>query len=138
MSADAASRARLLVQEILHPDEMNAFAAACTPTDAAEFAGLRLRTQAYVAWARTEAQRRGTVDLDTAVAIGKTLTMLLDEPDQYDAGERALLRGAVVYFIEADDTANDLTDVIGFDDDVRVLNAVLDALGRQDLLIAPT
>jgi len=57
--------------------------------------------------------------------------------DQYDAEARALLRGAVVYFIEADDTANDLTDVIGFDDDVRVLNAVLDALGRQDLLIAP-
>lgn len=137
MSVDAAARARLLVQEILHPDEMNAFAAACTPTDATEFAGLRLRTQAYVAWARTEAQRRGTVDLDTAVTIGKTLTMLLDEPDQYDAEERALLRGAVVYFIEADDTANDLTDVIGFDDDVRVLNAVLDALGRQDLLIAP-
>ncbi len=137
MSVDAAARARLLVQEILHPDEMNAFAAACLPTEPTDLAGLRLRTQAYLAWARTEAQRRYTVDLDTAATIAKTLTMLLDEPDQYDVEQRALLRGAVVYFIQADDPANDLTDAIGFDDDVRVLNAVLDALGRRDLLIAP-
>jgi len=137
MPTDAAARARLLVQEILHPDEMNRFAAGCVPTAAAEFAGLRLRTQGYVAWATEESKRLGTVDLETAVRIGETLTALLDEPDQYDADQRALLRGAVVYFVDADDSANDLTDLVGFDDDVRVVNAVLDAIGRRDLIITP-
>jgi hypothetical protein len=136
MPTEAAARARLLVQEIVHPDEMNRFAAACEPTEPGELAGLRLRTQAYLAWVRDEAGRRSSLDLDTAEAIGRTLTMLLDEPDLYDAEQRALLRGAVGYFVDAEDSANDVTDAIGFDDDVRVVNAVLDALGRRDLHIA--
>ena len=92
MSTDSAARARLLVQEILHPEEMNRFVAACAPTDPSEFAGLRLRTQAYVAWTRDEAARHNAVDLDTAEAIGDALVRLLDEPDEYDADQRALLR----------------------------------------------
>jgi uncharacterized membrane protein YkvA (DUF1232 family) len=124
MSIDPAARARLLVQEILHPEEMNRFVAGCAPTDPSDFAGLRLRTQAYLAWTRDEAARRDA------------LVRLLDEPDQYDAEQRALLRGAVSYFVDTDDSANDVTDAIGFDDDVRVVNAVLDAVGRRDLRIS--
>lgn len=137
MSSDPSGRARLLVQEILHPEEMDRFVAACVPTDPAEFPGLRLRTQVYIAWARQEAADQRALDLDTALAIGGALLNLLDEPDVYDAEARALLRGAVDYFIDAEDSSNDLTDALGFDDDVRVLNAVLEAIGRRDLLIAP-
>jgi len=136
MSIDPAARARLLVQEILHPEEMNRFVAGCAPTDPSDFAGLRLRTQAYLAWTRDEAARHGALDIDTALAIGDALVRLLDEPDQYDAEQRALLRGAVSYFVDTEDSANDVTDAIGFDDDVRVVNAVLDAVGRRDLRIS--
>lgn len=63
------------------------------------------------------------------------LGSLLDEPDQYDARERELIRGAVEYFVLDRDERRDLTDAIGFDDDARVLNAVLDSLHRADLRI---
>lgn len=132
---NTSARARLLLQEILHPAEMDRFIAACVPTAAEELPGLRLRAQTYLAWAREQAGSSATVDLEMATAIATALTALLDEPDQYDAEDRALLHGATSYFVDADDGANDLTDVVGFDDDARVLNAVLDALGRKDLRI---
>ena len=135
MSIDASARARLLVQEVLHPNEMDRFIAACVPTEADELAGVRLRTQAHLAWARTEAARSPALDLDMATRIAEALLTVLDEPDQYGHEERALLRGAADYFIDSDDNANDLTDAVGFDDDARVLNAVLEAIGRKDLVI---
>ncbi len=135
MPIDASARARLLVQELLHPNEMDRFIAACLPTQPTELPGLRLRTQAYLAWARNEALGNPTLDLDMATRIADTLSRLLDEPDQYGDEDRALLRGAVDYFVNSEDDANDLTDAVGFDDDARVLNAVLEALGRRDLLI---
>ncbi|MFN0027263.1 MAG: hypothetical protein ACKV2O_08795 [Acidimicrobiales bacterium] len=135
MPIDASARARLLVQELLHPHEMDRFIAACLPTQQAELPGLRLRTQAYLAWARNAAKANPALDLDMATRIATTLSSVLDEPDQYGEEDRALLRGAVDYFVNSEDDANDLTNAVGFDDDARVLNAVLEALGRRDLLI---
>lgn len=132
---NTSARARLLLQEILHPEEMDRFVAACVPTSVDELAGLRLRAQGYLAWARQQAASSNAVDLDMATQITGVLTALLDEPDLYDDDARALLRGATTYFVDADDGSNDLTDALGFDDDARVLNAVLDALGRRDLSI---
>jgi hypothetical protein len=96
---------------------------------------LRLRTRAHLAWATRLADGPGSVDLEVATRVADTLQRLLDEPDEYDAEGRALLRGATEYFLAVGDADNDHTDALGFDDDVRVLNAVLDSLGRRDLLI---
>jgi hypothetical protein len=41
----------------------------------------------------------------------------------------------VDYFVMRDDGEDDLHSPIGFDDDARVVNAVLDALGRSDLRV---
>lgn len=135
MPFDASARARLLVQELLHPTEMDRFIAGCVPTPPGDLPGLRLRTQAHLAWARKAAATSPALDLDMATRIAHTLTLVLDEPDQYSDEDRALLRGAVDYFVNSEDEANDFTDGVGFDDDARVLNAVLEALGRKDLLI---
>jgi hypothetical protein len=135
MVADVRARARLLTQGVLHPLEMNRFVAACVPTDRDELAGLRLRVAGHVAWVRAQSEAYPAVDVDTANRIAVTLGHLLDEPDSYGADERALLRGAVDYFVMRDDGEDDLRSPIGFDDDARVVNAVLDALGRSDLRV---
>ncbi len=135
MVADVHARARLMVQELLHPGEMDRFVALCAPTDPDELAGLRLRVQAHLAWVRGQAERHPATDVDTATQIADALARLLDEPDQYDAGQRALLRGAVDYFVLKSDERDDLHSALGFDDDVRVVNALLDAVGRIDLRI---
>jgi hypothetical protein len=135
MVVDVRARARLLTQEVLHPLEMDRFVAACVPTDSEEFAGLRLRVAGHLAWVRAQSESFPAVDIDTAARIAATLGHLLDEPDAYDADERALLRGAVDYFVMRDDGEDDLRSPIGFDDDARVVNAVVDALGRSDLRV---
>lgn len=132
---NTSARARLLLQEILHPEEMNRFIAGCVPTSVEELRGLRERSDGYLQWAKGQAAQSAAVDLDTAERIAGVLAALLDEPDRYDDEARALLAGATTYFVDADDGSNDLTDVLGFDDDARVLNAVLDAIDRRDLRI---
>jgi hypothetical protein len=132
---DPSGRARLLLQEILHPAEMDRFVAGCLPTSLEAFGTLRRRIANYLELVERASLRPGRLDLDSATAISTVLVTLLDEGDHYDASERALLRGAVDYFVDSDDGAHDLTDALGFDDDARVVNAVLDALDRRDLLL---
>ena len=103
MTNDASARARLLVQEILHPDEMDRFVAAC-------IAHRRRRTWPGSGCAPRptspgHAMRPCTRPTSTSTwpaDIAATLLTLLDEPDQYPAEDRALLRGAVDYFLDAE------------------------------------
>jgi hypothetical protein len=135
MVVDATARARLVVQGVLHTTEMDRFVTLCIATPTEELAGLRLQVQAHLARVREEAESSSVIDLATATRIAIALGQVLDEPDQYGPDERALLRGAVDYFVQRDDERDDLDHALGFDDDARVVNAVLDALGRADLHI---
>ena len=128
-------RARLLIENILHPGEVDRFTAGATPTSPEDFPGLRLRVQAHVAVIERASIGRAVVDVDAAQAVARVLTTLLDEPDQFDDHGREMIRGAVEYFVLDRDEHRDLTDAIGFDDDARVVNAVVDALRRSDLRI---
>ena len=133
--AQDSSRARLLVESVLHPGQVDQFTAGAIATAPEDFPGLRLRVVAHLAHIEKASVGHAAVDVDAARAVAHVLGSLLDEPDQYDARERELIRGAVEYFVLDRDERRDLTDAIGFDDDARVLNAVLDSLHRADLRI---
>ena len=128
-------RARLLIGGILHPGEVDRFTVGAVATEAEELPGLRLRVQAYLSHVERMAVSRPLVDLDVARRVADVLQRLLDEPDQLNTHDRQMIRGAVEYFVLDRDESGDLTDVIGFDDDARVVNAVVESLGRADLYI---
>ena len=130
-----ASRTDRLLEGILHPGEVDRFVSAARPTGPEELAGLRLRVLAHAARVAELGRQQPRVDVETAQRIAGVLTQLCDEPDQLADDQRALLRGAVEYFVLDDDEVDDTDDVIGFDDDARVVNAVTAALGRHDLRI---
>jgi hypothetical protein len=136
MATDLSTRARLLVEEILHPEESNQFVSGCVPTSAEELVKLRQAVADHLAFVSEAATRAASVDLETATAIADALAVVLADPASLGVEERALLRGAAEYFIRRDDGADDLADAIGFDDDARVLNRVLDALGRSELTVS--
>lgn len=75
------------------------------------------------------------LDMGQAEALATTALTLLDsiEPT-HPASVKLLVQAAVSYFVfeEEDD---EITGVLGFDDDVHVLNAVSRALGRDDLIV---
>jgi hypothetical protein len=132
--ADAPRTDRLL-EGILHPGEVDRFVSAARPTTAEELPGLRLRVLAHAARVAEVGRRQPRVDVETAQRIATVLSHLCDEPDQLADDQRALLRGAVEYFVLDDDEVDDTDDVVGFDDDARVVNAVTAAFGRRDLRI---
>jgi hypothetical protein len=60
---------------------------------------------------------------------------LLDCYDELVPARRALAIGAVSYFIAKKDAVPDPTPIIGFDDDVAVMNHVLELLELPELYI---
>ena len=124
-----------VVEGLLHPEQADQLTALCLATSAEELAGLRLRVQVHMVDVEETSRHDDRVDVETARRIAGVLGQLLDEPDSWDAEQRALLRGAVEYFHLHDDQQGDLSGWFGFDDDARITNAVAQALGRADLLI---
>ena len=124
-----------LVHRLLHPGERDRFAALCRPTSAVEFPALRASVDAHLALA--EAAEGALVDVEVGRQVAGALNELLDNPNGYDDEQRALIRGAVDYFVLTGDDADDLSDPTGFDDDARIVNAVAQALDRADLIVKP-
>jgi hypothetical protein len=129
------NRAKLLVEGILHAGEVDRLVAGAAPTDPSELPGLRLRVLAYLARIEATAEQVPSVDIEAARKIGWVLAELCDAAAGLDEHQRALVRGAVEYFVLDRDVVADTVDVVGFDDDARVVNAVTAALGRDDLAI---
>lgn len=75
------------------------------------------------------------IDISVAEQIAERLTILLSEITSFPENKRRLVVGAARYFILDRDAQDDLSSILGFDDDLIVLNYVLTELGRQDLKV---
>lgn len=127
-------KAEVLVEGLLHPNEVAQFTALCRDTPADDFKGEWLRVRTHVARVTEAGAVHPEVDVRSAKRIAKVLDDLMRDVYSYDDEQRALLRGAIEYFILVGDEENDLSSM-GFDDDAMVTNLVAKALGRQDLQV---
>jgi uncharacterized membrane protein YkvA (DUF1232 family) len=75
------------------------------------------------------------LDLPTARKIAGILIQLLDDYSNLSHRERKLVVGATNYFVRSQDDQPDLTSLLGFDDDIKVLNYVLERIGRSELRV---
>jgi hypothetical protein len=97
---------------------------------------LRREVEEYTAHIREVAFDSEFIDGELGEAIGRCCLALLDglgQPPQ--STEHQLVQVACRYFALEEDTYADLGSLLGFDDDVEVLNVVLRILGREDLLV---
>ncbi len=60
---------------------------------------------------------------------------LLDNYQNYNANQRALIIGAIRYFVVEDDPVPDSGFSSGYYDDAKVMNYVLSQIGEEDLII---
>ncbi len=123
------------LEDLFNPDEQRRFRRLCLETDYEEFAELSEGVELHLEQIREQAS--ATTDVDTAEMIAKALSEVLCSGLTFTADERALLRGAVEYFVLADDADSDLDDPLGFDDDARVLNSVLDRIQLPEFKVSP-
>jgi uncharacterized membrane protein YkvA (DUF1232 family) len=121
------------IEDLLHPDEQRRFRRLCIDTSAEELEQMIDVVGIHLDHVRANAGP--STDVETAELVADAATKLLAFSLDLDRRERALVRGAVEYFILNDDASDDLEDVLGFDDDARVLNSVLDRIGRADLKV---
>lgn len=67
--------------------------------------------------------------------MARRITGLLDELEQLAFPQQELILGAARYFISSADHHPDTADAMGLDDDLLVLNYVVTAISRADLVV---
>ncbi len=130
-------RPDVLVDAILHPGERDRFVAMCRTTDPGEVAELRRKVVDHLGMIEGLLDERPAVDADASRQLAAALLSALDDVPSLSEGRRSLLRGALEYYVDESDSISDLDDPTGFDDDIRVANAVFREIGRDDLVITP-
>lgn len=96
---------------------------------------LRAKVVTHVGSIRAAALRNELLPVDLAEQIARRLTGLLDGLEAFSADQQRLILGATRYFISTSDHRPDTADAMGLDDDLLVLNFVVTAIGRTDLIV---
>jgi len=96
---------------------------------------LREQLERYMATVKRVSKMVRLLDIDRALALCHNAMQLIafSRPDHPPA-VKMLIQAAVHYFIFEEED-EEVTGVLGFDDDVHVMNAVCRALGRDDLVL---
>ena len=123
------------LDQIITRDEYAILRTLLRPTTLDDLSRLRGRVAVHLDSLEEQSFSHEFLDLELARSLSQGLTSLIDGAAEYDAEERSLARAAIEYFVLAVDAENDVTSPIGLEDDVRVFNAVCQALGRSALEI---
>ena len=121
------------LQDLLHPDEQRRFRRLCIETSDEELRQLISVVDMHLDHIKSNAVP--ATDVETAEMIGASLSSLLTSSIEFDGDSRSQIRGAVEYFLLTDDADGDIEDALGFDDDARVLNTVLDRIGHPEFAV---
>ena len=82
-----------------------------------------------------QARRAEFFDIDTAKLAARLCHKLLSAlPAEPDENQHRLTQIAITYFVLEEDAEDDNNSLIGFDDDLQVVVAVIDELGLNHLL----
>jgi len=96
---------------------------------------MRKQVEQYTATVTRVSKMVRLLDIDRALALSHSAISLIDflKPEHPPA-VKMLVQAAVYYFIFEEDD-EEVTGVLGFDDDVCVMNAVCQALGLSSLVL---
>lgn len=96
---------------------------------------LRALVDAHLSAAEKAAANSAFVDLALARALATNCQALLDAWPTLPPAHQQLAQAACRYFADPDDDEDDFASIIGFEDDAELLNHIVAALGRDDLLV---
>jgi len=122
-----------LFSHMLDPEVDRRFALLCDVVDGLALPGLIEDIQQHVLNVHKALEFNEFLDVGMAEKIAALLKKLLGEINKYPESKKKMIIGAVRYFVKSNDAQADLTSLLGFDDDVAVLNYVLVELGHADL-----
>ncbi len=132
MSADDIARA--VAESALSVEERLGFLDLCEARSVDELLADRDRVRSHLRVIERAIEEGQALEGALAEPIAGSLIALLDDADDWSFVQRRVLAGAVEYFLRTDDTSSDFASDHGLEDDARVVLAVGDALGRDDVV----
>jgi uncharacterized membrane protein YkvA (DUF1232 family) len=124
-----------LFSHMLDPETDRTFARLCVDVEHALLPGLVNDVEQHVAQAREALAVNEFLDVAMADKVASLLVGLINKIGKYPQEKQKLIVGAARYFIRNHDAQDDMRSLLGFDDDVAVLNYVLTELGHADMRI---
>ena len=116
------------IRDALPPDIARVYAS-CITEDLRKIAELRREMDDYVDGLREQAESDAFLDLETALCVWRGCVRLLDALENSPSTDaHAAVQAATDYFILEDDAESD-DSVIGFDDDLLVVEETFRLLG---------
>ena len=110
-----------------------AFDLLCVPASPDEVKDLISSVSSHLNTINKAFKKNEFLDVSTAKKISEKLIQLLRDIDSCPIEHQKSIVGASRYFVEDVDTEPDTTSIIGFDDDLAVLNYVLKTIGQSEL-----
>lgn len=95
----------------------------------------RARVIGHLSVVEIEWSTNPDIDFHTAKRITDALQRMIERSADLDGEQRALVRGAVEYFVLTDDVKGDLAGPDGFGDDAAVVEAVAVAVGLDGIRV---
>jgi uncharacterized membrane protein YkvA (DUF1232 family) len=117
---------------MLNPEMDGKLAALCGDVETGLVTQLILDVQRHVGDVHQALKLNEFLDVSTAERIAAILVNLLGKIELYPKEKQRLIVGATRYFVKNNDAQADLDSLLGFDDDVEVLNFVLVELGQSE------
>lgn len=124
-----------LFNHTLAPRLDREFAPLCCVLLPDQLESVKREISAHVEMVRQTLHQNEFIDIALAEQIAGRLNQLLDHYSMVSEPHQSLIVGAARYFVKNQDVESDLASLLGFDDDVQVLNHVLEMIGRKDLRI---
>lgn len=121
-----------LFSNMLDPEIDKIFSLLCTDVHMDLIQSLENAVDEHVEQIRTALTVNEFLDISTAEKIASTLKSLLSDIKIYPRNKQQLVVGAARYFVRSQDIHDDMRSLLGFDDDVAVLNFVLAELGHHE------
>ena len=121
----------------LDPNIDKVFSRLCKDLDSIIVPDLISCIEQHTSQVRLALQTNEFLDILTVEKIANRLIALLQEIEKYQKAKQHLIVGAAMYFVRNNDAQADMDSLLGFDDDVAVLNYVLVELGQSEKRITP-
>jgi hypothetical protein len=90
----------------------------------------------YVEFAKQSLSQNEFIDIASAEKLAETSHFLISQFDNFTEEQKSLAVASIYYFVETDDEEHDFDSILGFDDDIEVMNRVLNYLGHGNMEIA--
>ena len=127
--------ANSLFSHMLDPEKNKKLASLCADIEPNFVENLTNEVDEHVTQVHLALKANEFLDVNIATKIADILKSLLNEFDKYPKQKQRLIVGAARYFIKSNDAQADFESLLGFDDDIEVLNYVLVELGCSDMRI---